>query len=196
MNAGRRAVFFDRDGVLVDDVDLLVKASQIRVKLGVPEALTRLRAARFLRVIVSNQTVVSRGLLSEEEMCALEAEIESRLTRLGAPGFDGFYYCPHHPNATLEQYRAACACRKPREGMLMQAREDLAIDLGQSFMIGDRMSDVLAGQRAGCRSILVRTGAHEAKPIKSDLCMEGVRPDAAFDKLAEAVDWILREAHS
>jgi D-glycero-D-manno-heptose 1,7-bisphosphate phosphatase len=105
-------VFLDRDGVLIEDVDLVTSADQIRL------LLQSLRAAGFALVVVTNQPVVARGLATEEQVGEINAEIARRLAAQGAPGFDAFYFCPHHPRASLPQYRLDCDCRKPRPGLL------------------------------------------------------------------------------
>jgi D-glycero-D-manno-heptose 1,7-bisphosphate phosphatase len=187
----RPAVFLDRDGVIVRDVDLLVRSDQIELLPGVAGALRRLREARLPVVIVTNQPAVARGLLTEPELAALEARIERQLRDTGA-GVDAFYYCPHHPQATLPAYRLACECRKPRPGMLLQAARDLGLDLAASTMIGDRSSDVIAGRRAGCRTILVETGKHTAPPIDSpDNPVPSTPPDHVVRDLAAAVEVVL-----
>jgi D-glycero-D-manno-heptose 1,7-bisphosphate phosphatase len=192
LRVGRPAVFLDRDGVLVRDPDLLVRAEQIEVLPGAAPAVRRLREAGLPVVVVSNQPVVARGLLTEADVCALEAEVERRLRAAGAD-IDAFYYCPHHPNATVPLYRDACQCRKPRPGMLLRAARDLDLDVHASAMVGDRPSDVAAGRRAGCRTVvLVESGMHAAPPIASPDPQVVDRPDAAVPDLAAAVDLILR----
>lgn len=187
-----RAVFLDRDGILVKDVDLLVTIDDIIIPTEVAPALTRLKAAGFLLVVISNQTVVSRGLLTEEGVCRLQAEIEVQLSQFGSPGLDGFYFCSHHPNATLPQYRIDCQCRKPRPGLLLQAADDLDIDLKNSFMVGDRMTDVIAGRRAGCRSVLVQSGMHTAAPIQTSEALDAnIQAEHTCENLLQAANWIL-----
>jgi D-glycero-D-manno-heptose 1,7-bisphosphate phosphatase len=187
----RRAVFLDRDGVLVEDAGLLTDPADIRILPGVPEALGRLRAAGFLLVVVSNQAVVARGLLDLAAMEALHREVETRLRAAGAPALDGFYYCPHHPHATLAAFRADCPCRKPRPGLLLRAAKDLELDLAGSFMVGDRPTDLLAGIRAGCRTVWVRTGQHLAEPIQtSEKLGDLPRADWECADLAGASEWI------
>lgn len=190
----RRAVFLDRDGVLIEDVHLLTHAADIRVTHGVPKALCQLKETGFALIVVSNQTVVSRGLITESEMRALQATVEQTLIQLGAPPLDGFYYCPHHPNATLAAYRVDCQCRKPRPGLLLRAAEDHdIIDLSKSFMVGDRLTDVLAGAKAGCRTVLVQTGAHLHPRIETPDVIDGsYAPDHICSDLFEAAEWILR----
>ncbi|RJQ11481.1 MAG: HAD-IIIA family hydrolase [Dehalococcoidia bacterium] len=188
MNA---AVFLDRDGVVVEDNGVLARASDIRIPSDVPRLLAMLSAAGFPLVVISNQTVVSRGLLTEGDAIALQHAVEAEIATLGGPMFDGFYYCPHHPNATLPAYRIDCDCRKPHPGLLHRAAHDLGLDLKRSVFIGDRMSDVAAGHAAGCRTVLLRSGAHLAPPIEGARVDPSLSPDFACDTLDEAVRWIL-----
>jgi len=188
----QRCVFLDRDGVLVEDQGLLTKAEDIRILPGVPEALALLHGAGFALVVVSNQAVVARGLLSEADLLTLQGAVESHLRAAGAPALDGFYYCPHHPSATLAAYRLDCPCRKPRPGLLLRAAEELNLDLPASYMVGDRPTDLQAGHRSGCRSIWVQSGRHGDPPIESsDALDDGIAPAHVCDSLAAAAHWIL-----
>lgn len=190
MRAGR-AVFLDRDGVLVEDRGLPLRADDLRILPGVPGALARLRAAGFALVVVSNQTVVARGLLDEAGVRGLQSDLERRLVEAGAPALDGFFYCPHHPSATVAAYRTVCDCRKPRPGLVLAAARALGLDPGRSFLVGDRPSDLAAGQRAGCRVVWVQTGRHGEPPIESpDHPPEPPRADFTCAGLAEAAAWI------
>ncbi|MHB9023833.1 MAG: D-glycero-alpha-D-manno-heptose-1,7-bisphosphate 7-phosphatase [Armatimonadota bacterium] len=187
-----RAVFLDRDGVLIEDLNQLTDASHIRLLPGVPEALARLQAAGYRLLVVSNQTVVARGLLTEVETLALHAEIERCLQALGAPPLDGFYFCPHHPRATLPEYRIACDCRKPLPGLLLRAAAEHGVDLSTSIMIGDRITDIAAGVAAGCRTIQVQTGKHSDPPIQTHVEIDlSLRPDFTCADLPAAAAWIL-----
>lgn len=192
MGTSRRAVFLDRDGVIVEDRGLLLDVEGIQIPAGVPEALSKLHQAGFALVVISNQAVVARGLISEAKVLKLQEQVESRLQSLGAPQLDGFYYCPHHPSATLSTYRVDCSCRKPRPGLLLKASQDLGLDLSASFMVGDRPTDLQAGHRAGCRSLWVQTGRHGDPVIETS---EAVDPDIPIahvcDNLAAAATWIL-----
>lgn len=186
-----RGVFLDRDGVLIEDRGLLVSADDIVVADGAPQALRRLKEAGFRLVVVSNQTVVARGLLDVPEVIALEREIERRIEAEGdARLFDGFYFCPHHPKANVMAYRQSCDCRKPAPGLLRDASAALGIDLRASLMVGDRPSDVLAGKRAGCRTIQLMSGRHLDAPIEVDGGFQPVGPDficASWDEAAEQI---------
>jgi D-sedoheptulose 7-phosphate isomerase len=186
----RPAVFLDRDGVIVKDVDNLVDAHQLELLPGVAGAIAQLTNAGFAIVVVTNQPVVARGLAAEEDVARISRTLEARLESEGAR-VERTYFCPHHPNATLLAYRAACDCRKPRAGMLHRAAKELALDLNGSFMVGDRLSDVAAGRRAGCRTVLVETGKHAAPPIESPDSPVDVIPDAICEDLRSAVEWIL-----
>ena len=188
----RRAVFLDRDGVLIRDSDLLTRCDQVELYACAPQAICQLREAGFAIVVVSNQTVVARGLASEQDVELIHAWIQQLLRISGGGEVDRFYFCPHHPNATLPQYRVACDCRKPRPGMLLRAAQELHLDLGASYMVGDRISDIIAGQRAGCRTILVQTGMHTAPPIETvEPLDEPVQPDHVCADLRAATEWIL-----
>jgi D-glycero-D-manno-heptose 1,7-bisphosphate phosphatase len=188
----RRAVFLDRDGVLIADIDELIRPSDVAILDGVALALARLADAGYALVVVTNQTVVSRGIASEEDVRRVHGLMLERLEDAGAPTLDGVYVCPHHPNATIPAYRKDCECRKPRPGLLVQAASDLDLDLPRSTMVGDRVSDVVAGALAGCSTVLVRSGAHDQPMIESSLELtEAPEPDHICADLVEAVDWIL-----
>jgi len=183
----RRAVFLDRDGVIIEDIHLLTSPSQVRILDGVPEALSALAGAGFALIAVTNQTVVARGLATEDEVRRVHDEIDRRLHTAGGQPVDAYYVCPHHPAATRPEYRLDCECRKPRPGLLLRAARERGIDLAASYMIGDRVTDVIAGIRAGCTTILLETGAHAAPPIEtSDPIDPGTRPDLVFRDLASA----------
>lgn len=185
----RPCVFLDRDGVLIEDVDLLTDLHRVRLLPGVSEALTRLHRRGFALVVVSNQTVVARGLASEAEVSGIHAWLDRKFETTSAR-LDAWYFCPHHPHADVSSYRQECECRKPRPGMLLRAQRELCIDLQRSFMVGDRLSDVHAGAAAGCKTILVQTGKHLAPPIVG-MSETMVQPDHTCADLVSAATWIL-----
>ena len=186
-----RAVFLDRDGVLIEDHGPLTSKDGIVLEASAPRALRRLKDAGYRLIVVSNQTAVSRGLLREQEVTALEEEVEWRLRQAGGVSLDGFYFCPHHPRATLPAYRCVCECRKPAPGLLFLAGEEHGLDLAHSIMVGDRPSDVLAGQRAGCRTIQVQTGRHHDPPIEVTGGFTFSRADVTCASLDDAAEQIL-----
>jgi D-glycero-D-manno-heptose 1,7-bisphosphate phosphatase len=192
MSSGKPAIFLDRDGVLVEDVDILRTVDQVRILPGAFEFMEGARRMGFALAVVSNQTVVARGLATEAAVEAVNAHINMALLAGSGVGIDRFYVCPHHPQATLEAYRMDCACRKPLPGLLRRASEELGLDLARSWMIGDRPSDIVAGCRAGCRTILVETGKHLEAPIASAHHDPNIRPDYVCRDLVEALAVITR----
>lgn len=183
----RPAVFLDRDGTITREVDYLRDVRQLRLLPGAAGAIARLNKAGLAVVILTNQSGIARGLLTEEGLSRIHQELERRLARHGA-SVDAIHYCPHHPKATVAKYRRDCDCRKPAAGLLRRAAEGLDLDLARSFVIGDRARDLAPGRSAGCRIVLVRTGygAQEAREWS-----ETWRPDRVAANLAAAVNWIL-----
>ncbi len=190
--AVRRAVFLDRDGVLNEDVHLITTVEQLRVLDGVPRALRELKEAGFQLVVISNQPVVARGLVNVVGVARLNQALGDMIRESGGPGLDGFYFCPHHPTADVEAFRMECDCRKPRPGLIERACADHGLDASQSYMVGDRITDIAAGRHAGCRTILVTTGRENDAPIEgaSDADL-AVRPDHLCPGLPEAARWIM-----
>ncbi len=190
--AKRRAVFLDRDGVLIQDVHLLTSRNQVVPCPGADEAIARLKGSGLAVIVVTNQPVVARGMASEAEVEEINEYIEGALSLGEGRAIDRFYYCPHHPNADVPRYRVECECRKPRPGLLIEAAKDMDLDLGASYMVGDRASDIIAGRRAGCHTILVETGMHSAPPIETpDARCESVAPDFVCADLVDAAELIL-----
>jgi len=175
----------------VEDVDLLTDASQIRVLPGVVEALQAIHEHGYLSVVVTNQTVIARGLIDEAKLGRVHDHLREQLVRAGAPHVSAFYVCPHHPHADVARYRVECTCRKPKPGLLERASDEMGIDLSRSFMIGDRLSDVAAGKRAGCTTALVESGAHRAPPIVG-MPADPPAPDHRFPSFREAVESLLQ----
>ncbi len=189
----RPAVFLDRDGVLIEDVDLVTTCDQMRILPGVPQALVHLRAAGFALVVVTNQPVVARGLASEDDVARLHAALAAHLRQFGAT-IDAWYFCPHHPQSNLPVWRTDCACRKPRPGMLQAAATQHQLALPNSFMVGDRLTDIAAGAAAGCRTVWVQSGKHNepiirtSSPLPADL-----QADHTCETLAGAAHWIVSQ---
>lgn len=156
------AAFLDRDGTLIEEVDYLTRVEQLRVLPGVADALARLGRAGYQRVLVSNQSGVARGLLDEQRLGEIHAELLRRLREQGAD-LELVLYCPHLPGAPLAAYDRVCECRKPAPGLLLEAARRLPIDLARSIAFGDSLRDVEAAERAGSRGVLVRTGKGEAE---------------------------------
>ena len=159
-----------------------------------PDALRRLRHAGFVLIAITNQTVVSRGRATLDDVAAVHAHIDRLIHEAGGPALDAWYVCPHHPHATVAAYRVQCECRKPRPGLLRTAATDHRLDLRRSFMVGDRITDVVAGHAAGCRTIQLRRGAYEAPPIVVVDPLPPIEPDHGCDSLSQAADWIVATA--
>ena len=142
------AVFFDRDGTLMEDAHYCGDPALVRVYPGVAEGLRKLRAAGYRTFVVSNQSGIGRGLITEAQYAAVQAEF---LAQVGAGLIDASYYCGDAPEA-------ASTRRKPEPGMVLEAAAAFDIDLARSYMVGDKRADVDCGRRAGMTTILVSTG--------------------------------------
>jgi len=160
----RPAVFLDRDGTLIEHVPYLSDPSLVRLLPGATEALNRLRRAGFALVLVTNQSAIGRGMLTESRLDQIHAELNRQLAVAGVT-IDGIYFCPDSPGSD-DRTVVENPDRKPGPGMLLRAAADLELDLGSSWMVGDLISDVLAGLNAGCRSILVQSG--QTLPTEAD----------------------------
>jgi len=183
----RPAVFLDRDGTIVREVDYLRSPREMRLLPRAAEGVRRLNEAGFAVVLATNQSGIARGLLSEDDLVDIHEALQRRLSKRGAH-LDGIYYCPHHPAGSVSRYRRRCACRKPAPGMLLRAARELDLYLSRSFAVGDSERDVTAGRRAGCHTVLVRTG-YGADTEKRFGCEIGV--DHVADDLLDAVLWVL-----
>lgn len=186
----RPAVFLDRDGTLIEDVDYLSRPDQVVLFPWTIDALRLLNRAGFAVVVVTNQSAVARGIATEQFIRDTHAALDETLAAGGAR-IDRYYFCPHHPEAVVEKYRCPCRCRKPQPGMIEEAASDLALDVARSWMVGDRWLDVETGRAAGTRAILVKSG-HAAR--MQEAAPAEVRPDAILNNLMEAVGWILRNS--
>lgn len=154
-----RAFFIDRDGVLIEEEDYLDSPERVRLIKGAPEALAAARKNGYLCVVVSNQSGVARGYFEERTVMEVHNRIDELLVKAGARPLDAYYYCPHHPKGVVEEFSVDCDCRKPAPGLFLRAAADFDIDLAESFMIGDKASDIKAAENAGLKaSVLVKTG--------------------------------------
>lgn len=152
-----KAVFLDRDGVLIRDDGYPHRPEHLRILRGVPEAVGRLNRAGYKVIVVTNQAGVAKGRFGEGAVRKFNAMLAAALAGNRAR-IDAFYYCPHHPEGKVRRYRKACGCRKPEAGMLLLAAKEHGISLADSWMVGDRLKDVQAGKKAGCRTIKIGGG--------------------------------------
>ena len=189
--SAKRAVFLDRDGTLIREVAYLSRLEEIEILEQASSAVTRINQAGVLAVVVTNQSGVARGLLSEERLQEIHRSIDRSFVQRGAR-LDAFYYCPHHPDRGSNHYRQRCGCRKPQPGLLLEAARELEIDLQASCMVGDRLVDVRAGRSAGCTSVLVKTGLgmQELARYQGLQDRSNTRPDFVAADLLEAVQWM------
>lgn len=188
----KRAVFLDRDGNVCEDVGYLGDPSKLVVFPYAAEAVRRLNESSMLAILVTNQSGVARGLFGEDAVLRVHDRLERELARGGAR-LEGIYYCPHHPTIGQPPYRQSCECRKPRPGMLVRAAADHDIDLSQSFVVGDKYSDVRLAHEAGARAVLVRTGYGRGE-WEYDRATWPRQPEHVAETLEDAVEWILDEA--
>jgi D-glycero-D-manno-heptose 1,7-bisphosphate phosphatase len=182
------AVFLDRDGTLLEEAGYLDRLERLIFFPYSIDAVRLLNRAGLAVVVITNQAGIARGIFKESFVAEAHQYITERLAAAGAR-VDAFYYCPHHPEAVLQEFRQTCECRKPSPGMLTRAAADLDLALDRSFVVGDRWHDLEAGQRVGARTLLVRTGygrTEEAAPKAH------VQPSAIVDNVMAAVSWILR----
>jgi D-glycero-D-manno-heptose 1,7-bisphosphate phosphatase len=155
---GRRpAVFLDRDGTLNEEIGYVNHPSRFQVYPWAAEAVRELNRAGFAAVVVTNQSGVARGYFDERMVHLLHEKLRAEIEG-GGGELAGIYYCPHHPQGKVEEYREACDCRKPKLGMIQRAVEDLNLDLANSFLVGDRFADIETARRAHLPSVFVLSG--------------------------------------
>jgi len=152
-----KAIFLDKDGTLVDDLPYNVEPQRITLCSGAGPALRLLARLDYRLFVVTNQAGIAFGRLRETDMDTVYDRLQD-LLRGEKLALDGFYYCPHHPDGGVAPYAADCHCRKPMPGLLLKAAHEHGIDLRSSWMIGDILHDVEAGNRAGCRTVLIDNG--------------------------------------
>jgi D-glycero-D-manno-heptose 1,7-bisphosphate phosphatase len=184
----RPAVFFDRDGTLNEDVGYLDRLERLQVYPYAAEALRVLARAGYALVVITNQAGVAQGIIDEPTVERIHAHMTGRFAA-GGVRLDGLYYCPHLPAAQVERYRLDCDCRKPKPGMVRRAARDLQLDLGRSYVVGDRWLDIGVACAVGATGLLVRSGYGATEEVHRP---EGVHVAAVVDHAMAAASWILR----
>lgn len=189
-----KAIFLDRDNTLIEDPGYINSPEQVKLLDGTAEALNEFKVLGYKLVVVTNQSAVARGIVTEKVL----AEIHDRLNVLLAEKnafLDEIYYCPFHPDGSVARYRKDSDLRKPKPGMLLLAAEEMDIDLKQSWCIGNSISDIEAGSRAGCKTIMVDSPAHH-RDAASSMLRIGVKPDYRAINIKEAVNIIKKYLRS
>ncbi|MHC5210059.1 MAG: D-glycero-alpha-D-manno-heptose-1,7-bisphosphate 7-phosphatase [Planctomycetota bacterium] len=179
--SGQPAVFLDRDGTLIEERGYPTAKDDIVLRPDAGAALARLAAAGYARIVLTNQSAIARGMLTEEELAALHADLLAKLAADGGT-LDAIYYCPHHPDGTAIAYSHACQCRKPAPGMLELAVREHELDLTRSAFIGDSPRDLFPGVPGTGPRLLVH-GGHPLSDVTG--------ADHVAASLSEAVDWLL-----
>lgn len=191
-----KAIFFDRDGVLNIDKDKAISIKDIELYTGVANLIAFCRIKNYKTFIVTNQPIIARGLMKEYELIQLHNDFQELLLKGNKNAIiDKFFYCPHHPDADLIDYRLNCKCRKPKPGMILNAAKEFDIDLKISYMIGDRPSDIIAGYLAGTKTVHCLSGKHTETLIKTNLelsnDLKNLKPDYFINNILELRDIIL-----
>ncbi len=187
------AVFLDRDGTINEEVGYLDSLDKLKIIPCAYEAIRLINESGMKAVVISNQAGVARGLFTEDLVKIINEHLQTALRQKGAY-INNFYYCPHHPTEGLEPYRQVCECRKPAPGMLLQAAQDLNIDLTKSYLVGDRFNDMEAAKIVGVKGILVKTGFGQGllQDDGPDKATPRNIPDFIATDILEAVKWILK----
>jgi len=180
----QKAIFLDRDDTVIEDPGYIKDPEQVKLLPGAAEALIQLKRMGYLIIVVTNQSAIARGYITEKQLEKIHQRLRNLLTEQDA-AIDGIYYCPYHPKGIVKDFSMESDLRKPNAGMLFKAADELNIDLSQSWMIGDQYRDIKAGITAGCHTILVDV------PGKTrELSTDGPQPDRKAVNLREAVNII------
>ncbi len=187
----RPAVFLDRDGTMIEEVGYLSRWDAFQWYPWTIDAVRLLNRAGFLVCVVTNQGGIGLGLFSEAFVHDVHRAMEKDLDAAGAK-VDGWFYCPHHPRATIDARRIDCDCRKPRPGLVLQAAQQFDIDLSRSFVVGDKVTDLGVATAVGARAVLVRSGHGEEALSR----YAGAMPDGAHvaTELMAATAWMLGQS--
>jgi histidinol-phosphate phosphatase family protein len=181
----RAAVFLDRDGTVNEDRGYVTALDQFVLLPGVDEAIARLNQFGFLVIVVTNQSAIGRGLMTEGDLDLLHHHLDRRLNIVGAH-VDAYYHCPHHP-------QDGCECRKPKPGMIRQALQEFSLEPGRCVFLGDKQSDLEAANAGGVAGVLVKTSPYADQALAA--FHAGLLPITfVADSFAQAVDWILQRS--
>lgn len=182
----------DRDGTMTVEGGYINHPSRLELIPGTADAVRMCNDHGLLAVVVTNQAGVARGYFTEELVHVVHDRLRMLIDQASGGRLDAIYYCPHHPREGGPGYRVDCDCRKPRPGMIERACRELPVDMGRSYMVGDKISDIEFGRRLGLRTVMVMTGygRGEYEYQRQDW---KVQPDHIAENLREAVEWVLED---
>jgi D-glycero-D-manno-heptose 1,7-bisphosphate phosphatase len=183
-----KAIFLDRDDTLIEDPGYISSPEQVSLLTGVPKALIELKALGYKLIVVTNQSAVARGIVTEKGLGEIHKRLEQLLAEKNA-FLDRIYYCPYHPDGAVKKYRQESGLRKPNPGMLLKAAEEMDLDLDQSWCVGNSSTDIEAGLRAGCKTILIDLPSRRQQLKPND-----PRPDYKAINIKEVVN-IIKKYH-
>lgn len=187
---GKPAVFLDRDGTINVEAGYIHDLANMHLMPGAAAAIKRLNDMGVPAILATNQSGPARGYYPESWVLTLNGHVASLLEAEGAR-LDDMFYCPHLPDGTVPAYTMDCRCRKPETGMLEDAAAKHGLDLSVSYMIGDKATDVEVGQRAGCRTVLLRSGYGDQ--VIAGEYQWRVEADYVADTIVEAIDWVVSD---
>ena len=177
---GNRAVFVDRDGTINVNYGYISSPDNFKMYPGIVKGIKLLNESGFKVIVITNQSGIARGYFSKEALKEIHDKMEKELAEKGA-SVDAIYYCPHHPDEN-------CDCRKPETGLFKMAKDDFDIDYKKSFVVGDRMLDVEAGYKLGCKTILV---PEDKDKVKKEQEKSNAKPDFICDNFYSGIKWII-----
>lgn len=181
----KRAIFLDRDGVLNKEKSYIIKTSELEIFSYAKEAIDILKDSGYSTIVVTNQSAVARGLISEKDLIEMNDYLRSNL------GVDDIYYCPHLPppdDIELPPFLINCECRKPKDGMIKKALQEHGITLEGSYMVGDRASDIIMGQTMNLKTVLLNSG-YGVRNLESEISPDFIFEDLiTFAKFLEKLD--------
>jgi D-glycero-D-manno-heptose 1,7-bisphosphate phosphatase len=182
----RKAVFIDRDGTLIKDIPYNANPHLISLEYFAAEMLQCLKRKDYLLILITNQSGIARGYFSEEDLYRMHEGLQRKLLEYNVQ-LDAIYYCPHLPDGIKKEYAIECDCRKPKPGLIYKAAKKFNINLNESWMIGDILNDVEAGNVAGCKTIFVNNG-NETEWIINEQRI----PEYEVENLEQATKMILK----
>lgn len=183
-----KAVFLDRDGTINEEVNYLTSKEDLVIFPRIKDALTKLKNLGFLNIVITNQSGIARGYLTEETLKEIHDAMDSVLNTDGKPLIDEYYYSPHHVDGIVPEFTGESDDRKPGTGMIEKAVKKYDIDIKESFLIGDSLADMKSAENAGLRKILVKSGY--GTKTRNECINEGITIDYYAEDLEDASNYI------